>query len=142
MGDREARTQAALVCGHTGAAEDAASRRPARPDDTSVIVNRALSSASSLDFEQLAGLFNEAYSDYFVPISLDGPALALIVELWDIDLDASRVAGDEAFAFLAVRGERGWIGGMGVVPAARRRGLGEAVMRGAIVEAQARGLRE
>src|SRR5438874_6398207 len=42
MGDREARTQAALVCGHTGAAEDAASRRPARPDGTSVIVNRAL----------------------------------------------------------------------------------------------------
>ena len=31
-----------LVCGHTGAAEDAASRRPARPDGTSVIVNRAL----------------------------------------------------------------------------------------------------
>src|SRR5439155_12439128 len=43
MGDREARTQAALVCRHTGAAEDAASRRPARPDGTSVIVNRALS---------------------------------------------------------------------------------------------------
>src|SRR5438876_9799763 len=43
MGDREARTQDALVCGHTGAAEDAASRRPARPDGTSVIVNRALS---------------------------------------------------------------------------------------------------
>src|SRR5439155_22201786 len=42
MGDREARTQAALVCGHTGVAEDAASRRPARPDGTSVIVNRAL----------------------------------------------------------------------------------------------------
>src|SRR5439155_14968561 len=42
LGDREARTQAVLVCGHTGAAEDAASRRPARPDGTSVIVNRAL----------------------------------------------------------------------------------------------------
>ena len=42
MGDREARTQDALVCGHTGAAEDAASRRPARPDGTSVIVNRVL----------------------------------------------------------------------------------------------------
>src|SRR2546422_5281724 len=42
MGDREARTQDALVCRHTGAAEDAAARRPARPDGTSVIVNRAL----------------------------------------------------------------------------------------------------
>src|SRR5438552_9527082 len=47
MGDREARTQAAVVSGHTGAAEDAASRRPARPDGTSVIVNRALSSTST-----------------------------------------------------------------------------------------------
>src|SRR6266487_3712540 len=42
MGDREARTQDALVCGHTSVSEDAASRRPARPDGTSVIVNRAL----------------------------------------------------------------------------------------------------
>ncbi len=66
----------------------------------------------------------------------------LISELWDIDLDASRVAGEEAFALLGVRGDRGWIGGMGVVPAARRRGHGEAVMRGVIEEARARGLRE
>src|SRR5207244_12549460 len=42
LGDGEARTQAVLVCGHTGVAEDAASRRPARPDGTSVIVNRVL----------------------------------------------------------------------------------------------------
>ena len=98
--------------------------------------------ASSLDLERLAGLFNEAYSDYFVPISLDPPTLVLISELWDIDLDASRVAGEEAFALLGVRGDRGWIGGMGVVPAARRRGHGEAVMRRVIEEARARGLRE
>ncbi len=98
--------------------------------------------ASSLDHERLAGLFNKAYSDYFVPISIDPPALVLISELWDIDLDASRVAGEEAFALLGVRGDRGWIGGMGVVPAARRRGHGEAVMRGVIEEARARGLRE
>ena len=43
--------------------------------------------ASSLDHERLAGLFNKAYSDYFVPISIDPPALVLISELWDIDLD-------------------------------------------------------
>ena len=98
--------------------------------------------ASSLGLERLAGLFNESYSDYFVPITLDAVSMALIVELWDIDLDASRVAGEAAFALLAVREARGWIGGMGVVPAARRRGLGEAVLRGVIAEARARGLDE
>src|SRR5205823_5891546 len=46
MGDREARTQDARVCGHTGAAEDAASRRPAWPGGTSVIVNRVLRGAN------------------------------------------------------------------------------------------------
>src|SRR5207302_10783294 len=54
MGDREARTQDALLCGHTGAAEDAASRRPARPDGTSVIMNRALGAARLAAFALVA----------------------------------------------------------------------------------------
>src|SRR6266540_187677 len=42
MGEGEARTQAARVSGHTCAAEDAASSRPARPGGSRVIVNRVL----------------------------------------------------------------------------------------------------
>jgi ribosomal protein L11 methyltransferase len=41
-GRREARTQGALICGHMGATEDAASRRPARPGDTRFILRRVL----------------------------------------------------------------------------------------------------
>jgi hypothetical protein len=41
---------------------------------------------------------------------------------------------------LAVRGDRGWIGGMGVAREARRRGVGGALMRAALAAARARAL--
>ena len=53
---------------------------------------------------------------------------------FDIDLDASRVAFRDGepvgLANLAVRGDEGWIGGVGVVSAARAAsGVGETLMR-------------
>jgi len=100
-----------------------------------------LVAASSLPRSELAGLFNAGYSDYYVPLELDA-ALDGVVAAWDIELESSRVAhhDDEpaGFAFLAIRGDQGWIGGMGVAPRARRRGLGEAVMRGVIDVARER----
>jgi ribosomal protein S18 acetylase RimI-like enzyme len=105
-------------------------------------VTDELGPARTLGGERLLQLFNAAYSDYYVPIELNDDAFDAIVELWDIDLDASRVIGDNAFAFLAARGDRGWIGGMGAVPSARRRGLGERVLHAVIDEARARGLHE
>lgn len=105
-----------------------------------------LRSASSLPRERLAGLFTEGFSGYYVPIRADAAALAAMVESWDLDLDASPVAfldGEAVgFAFLGVRGASGWIGGMGVVPEARRRGVGRAVMRAVLDEARRRGLAE
>jgi N-acetylglutamate synthase-like GNAT family acetyltransferase len=44
-------------------------------------------------------------------------------------------------ANLGIRGERGWIGGIGVVPAARRRGVAERLMRALLDEARERGIR-
>ena len=38
-------------------------------------------------------------------------------------------------ANLAVRGERAWIGGIGVIPSARRRGIGRALMEAVLEEA-------
>jgi len=38
IGECDARTQVASICGHMGATEDAAARRRARPSDTSFIV--------------------------------------------------------------------------------------------------------
>jgi len=100
--------------------------------------------ADSIGFDELSGLFNEAYSDYYVPLRLDRAALELTVAICDIDLAASCVAIDDeepaAFAFLAARGDEGWIGGMGTVPDRRRRGLGEAALTDVLDRARGRGL--
>ena len=76
--------------------------------------------ADRLSDDQLAALFNRGYSDYYVPITLDAAAFRGLVTANDIDLAASRVGGRDgapvAFAMLAMRGRRGWIGGVGVVP--------------------------
>jgi ribosomal protein S18 acetylase RimI-like enzyme len=101
--------------------------------------------AGPLGLESLATLFNRGYEGYFVPIRLEPEAFAFHAAAWDLDLRAARIAyeGPEpvAFALLGVRGDRGWIGGMGVVPSHRGRGLGRLAMEAALAEARARGLR-
>jgi ribosomal protein S18 acetylase RimI-like enzyme len=101
-----------------------------------------LEPASSFDWAFLADLFTRGYEGYFVPVHLDAAALETVVARWDIDLERSRVAfeGDEAvgLANLAVRGEDAWIGGIGVVPSARRRGVGRALMEAVLAEAPSR----
>jgi ribosomal protein S18 acetylase RimI-like enzyme len=88
--------------------------------------------ASSFDSAFLADLFTRGYEEYFVPFHMDAATFADVVDRWDIDLDRSCVAFDDGetvgLANLAVRGERGWIGGIGVIPSARRRGIGRALM--------------
>jgi len=103
-----------------------------------------LVAADSLDLDALTGLFNAGYSDYVVPLKLDRNGLEFTVAVTDIDLGASRVAVEDgepaAFAFLAMRGDEGWIGGMGTVPARRRRGLGRAALEAVLREARSRRL--
>ncbi len=98
--------------------------------------------ADSIGFDALVRLFNEAYSDYAVPLRLDRAALEFTIAVCDIHLAASRVALDDgepaAFAFLAIRGDEGWVGGMGTVPERRRQGLGAAALSAAIDEARGR----
>ena len=90
-------------------------------------------------------LVNRAYSDYFLPLHLDGAALRRMVEVSDLRLEESPLADVEGapagFALLGVRREEGWVGGLGVVPEARRRGLGRALMEAAIDRARSRGVR-
>jgi ribosomal protein S18 acetylase RimI-like enzyme len=101
--------------------------------------------ASSLTRPALVQLFNDGYSGYEVATHLDETAFAFMTRLVDLDLDRSVVAyeGDQlaAMAMLAHRGERAWIGGMGVVPACRGRGYGADVMRAAIDNARQVGAR-
>jgi ribosomal protein S18 acetylase RimI-like enzyme len=98
-----------------------------------------LEPASAFDSAFLADLFTRGYEGYFVSFHLDAAEQESIVDRWDIDLARSRVAfdGDEAvgLANLAVRGGHGWIGGIGVVPSARRRGVGRMLMEAVLAEA-------
>jgi ribosomal protein S18 acetylase RimI-like enzyme len=93
---------------------------------------------------ELAELFTRGYEGYYVPIQLTADAFTTMVGHQDLVLESSRVMLEDgrpvAFAMLAVRGARGWIGGMGVVPEARGRGLGRAMMAAVIERAAELGL--
>ena len=99
--------------------------------------------ASELDDEALAELFTAAYEGYLVPFSVDVPTLRFLTEAYDLDRDASRVArrGDRlvGLANLGLRGHDAWIGGVGVVPAERRRGTGRVLMDAVHEAARSRG---
>ena len=104
-----------------------------------------LRSARSLPRGERAELFTAAYEDYVVPFAIDEPMLEFLETAFDLDLDASLLAfldGEPAgLVNLGIRGDEGWIGGLGVVAAARRRGLGRTLMEAAHAEARARGVR-
>ena len=94
--------------------------------------------ASALSLAELADLFTAGYEGYFVPLHVDEAAMRFFVDAWDLDLEHSRVEPGEGVALLGVRGDRGWVGGLGVVPSARRRGLGRALMEAILAEAPPR----
>ena len=84
--------------------------------------------ADTLSTAELADLFTRGYEGYFVPVQVDEAAMRFMIDSWDIDLSLSRVAGDVGLCNLGVRGDRGWIGGIAVVPPARRQGVGRRLM--------------
>jgi len=95
--------------------------------------------ASTFDDVRLAAIFEAGYENYFTPIHVDENAFAYMVSAWDIDLDRSWVALEEetpiGVTMLGVRGEEGWVGGLGVVPMHRRRGVGRALMETLLADA-------
>ena len=101
--------------------------------------------AASLEPAELAALFTAAYEGYVLPMHIGEEQLRFMVDAFDIWLDASRVAAvdgeDVGLAILAVRDDEAWVGGAGVVPAARRRGIGEALMHALHDQARTLGVR-
>lgn len=102
---------------------------------------------SFLEFglEPAAQALARGFSDYFVPIA-SSPAILLGMARTDsVDLNVSRVVlldGQPVAAALIAR--RGWtsrLAGMAVVPEARHRGVGRALMAQLLDEAKARGER-
>jgi GNAT superfamily N-acetyltransferase len=84
--------------------------------------------ADTLTLGELAALFTAGYEGYFTPIHVDEPTLRFMIDAWDIDLARSRAVPGVGVCNLGVREERAWIGGLGVVPAERRHGVGRALM--------------
>jgi ribosomal protein S18 acetylase RimI-like enzyme len=103
-----------------------------------------LASASTLSLEALAALFTAAYEGYAIPVHFDVDGISRLVETSDLDLDAGLVAlADDrpvGLCMLGIRRRDGWIGGMGVVAAYRRAGIGALLMRAVLGEARARRL--
>ena len=106
----------------------------------------ALEPASTRSYAELTAIFNAGYEGYYTPFTLDEAAFRTMSTMWDDDLDASRVAlvdGEPAgVCKLAIRGDRGWIAGIGISPHHRGKGIGKELMRGVLAEASERGLRE
>jgi len=104
-----------------------------------------LQPATALSLAEQTELFNAGYEEYVIPMRLnDETALRWMIDSFDIDRDASRIAVRDGerlgFANLAIRGDEAWVGGVGVVPGARRQGVGELLMRALHDEARARGI--
>jgi len=101
--------------------------------------------ADQLTMASFAELFTATYEGYEVATHLDEAAMRFMIGVVDIDLSKSVIAYEGqtpvAVCMLALRGDRSWIGGMGVVKAARGRGLGRVVMEAAIERAKQAGAR-
>jgi len=109
------------------------------------VTNLEIHSARSFVPADRAELFNAAYEGYHVPFHVDVAALEFMDGAFDLDLDASRIAFRDGepvgLGNLGVRGEDAWIGGVGVVAAARRSGIGEALMLALHEQARERSVR-
>jgi ribosomal protein S18 acetylase RimI-like enzyme len=88
--------------------------------------------ATTISTERLADLLNQAYADYFIPIWFNGDQLEQMCDDMDVDLTQSVVAmvGEKlvGITLLSQRGREGWVSGVGVIPAWRRRGIGRAMI--------------
>lgn len=100
--------------------------------------------ASRFTIDQLTHAYNQTRIDYLVPMPMSAHRLQEYVDTYDVDLDASVVAmdGEEmlGLCMLAVREGRSWITRLGVLPTARRRGSGEAMMEYVIAQSDERKL--
>ncbi|PYT03472.1 MAG: hypothetical protein DMF65_04155 [Acidobacteria bacterium] len=101
--------------------------------------------AASVSLEEYAAGFTASFVGYHFNLTLDAARLARKIRVEQHDLQHSLVAyeGEElvGVAALAIRGEAGWVGGFGVVPRRRGRGLGRLLMAALLEQARACRLR-
>ena len=102
--------------------------------------------ADHVDVGLRADLINAAYADYYVPMYLTTDSMRSVDDLYDVDLARSVVAYDRSepvgMALLSRRGDRGWVSGVGVLPAWRRRGIGQRLVASVLERAREAGVRQ
>lgn len=101
--------------------------------------------AASVSLEEYAAAFTSAFSGYRIPVTLDAAALAWRFRLEQYAPEESLIAYDGAelagVAALAMRGDRGWVAGLALVPSQRGRGRGRELMAALIERARKCGVR-
>lgn len=103
---------------------------------------------SQYTFDELAAIYNDARTDYIVPMPMNGRRMREYVLHYDIDLDHSFVDIDpqdqlpNGICMMGLRDERCWITRLGVIPARRRRRGGEFLMRAELERAKSLGAKK
>lgn len=96
--------------------------------------------ASRFTVGQLTAIYNQTRVDYMVPMPMNEARLLEYISTYDIDLDHSLVAMQNAqmmgVEMLGVREDRAWLTRLGVIPGTRRSGVGEALTRGFLEQAE------
>ncbi len=105
-----------------------------------------LTRAAELSSSSLTALWNAAYEGYFVPLRFDEAMVARHVRRSQIDLSRSLVGSIEGEPFglslAGFRDAKAWIGGFGVAPAFRRRGLATRLLQAHLGRIDDEGLAE
>jgi ribosomal protein S18 acetylase RimI-like enzyme len=105
-------------------------------------VNLEFPSIVDYGLERGAEVLTRAFTGYFVPIAIDAHALVQSARVDSIDLASSCIfVRDGTAVGGALIARRGWtsrLAGMAIVPEARRRGIGHAVMNHLLGEAKKR----
>jgi ribosomal protein S18 acetylase RimI-like enzyme len=100
--------------------------------------------ADTFSIEQLTAAYNQTRVDYLVPMPMNAARLAEYIHFYDIDLARSVVMADGdrmlGLGMLGVRSGRAWITRLGVLPVARRRGVGEKLSRALLANAEQLGV--
>jgi GNAT superfamily N-acetyltransferase len=105
-----------------------------------------LRQSNEFSVAELAAIFTASYQGYVIPLTVDESQLTYMVEVFDLDLSRSLVAVERqrpiGLANLGRRGEKTWLGGIGVVPKYRGSGVGESLTRTLLDQAREAGARE
>lgn len=100
--------------------------------------------ASRFSLDELTAAYNQTRVDYLVPMPMNAARLAAYIDVYNVSLPHSVVAveGDQilGLGMLGVRSQYSWTTRLGVLPVRRRRGTGEAIMRGLLAASQSLGL--